>query len=180
MTKLSNINNIPAEIWETMFNKFPTCSQRECQLVCIGWYLPAQRSFLERIVLASCYDVQEFISCLMSYGAPASFCLVKTIRIGSTYTPPNRARKLLESDAIQTIVNNFPNVTELVISGNCIELEYFLKQPVIDAMLSQWANLKLFRVDSGWLHPDKRKFIYRPTIVYVNTSINLFCTNIMM
>lgn len=171
MTKLSNIDTIPAEIWETIFNKLPTCSQRECQLVCMRWYLPAQRSFLEHIVLASCYDVQEFISCLISYGTPASFQSVKTIRIGSTYTPPDRARKLLESDAIQTIINHFPNVTELVISGNCIELEYFLKQQVIDAMLSQWANLKLFRVDSGWLHPDKRK-IYLQTNYSLRRCIN--------
>lgn len=166
MTKVSSIELIPAEIWENIFNQLPRCSQRECQFVCKQWYLPSQRSFLQHVVLASCYDVQTFITCFMSYGSHSSFDSVKTIRIGSTYTTPDRARKLLESNAIETIIQHFPNVTELVISGNCIELDYFLKENVLQSILDRWRKLKMFRVDSGWLHPDKRK-------IYLQTNYRL-------
>ncbi|KAI7894973.1 uncharacterized protein EV154DRAFT_48903 [Mucor mucedo] len=166
MTKTCNINNIPAEIWESIFDKLPTCSQNECQRVCQRWYLPAQRSFLEHVVLASYLEVEKFISCFMRFGTAASFGSVKTIRIGSTYTTPDRARHLLESNAIETLIHHFPHVVELVISGNCIDLDYFLKRDIVKAMSTMWPHLQVFRVDSGWLHPDKRK-------IYLQTNYSL-------
>lgn len=166
MTKISNFNSIPAEIWENIFIKLPTCTQNECQRVCKRWYLPAQRSFLEHIVLASYFEVEKFISCFMTYGTISSFASVRTFRIGSTYTTPERARHLLESNAIETLINYFPHVVKLVISGNCIDLDYFLKQDIVNAMSNNWPNLQIFRVDSGWLHPDKRK-------IYLQTNYSL-------
>lgn len=163
---ISNLTCIPAEIWETVFNKLPNFSQKECQRVCKLWYLPAQRAFLEHVVLASCYDVEKFLEYVLIFGTPASMASVRTIRIGSTYTPPDRARHLLESNAIEQLIHHFPHVMELVISGNCIELEYFLKQDIVQAMRENWPQLQVFRVDSGWLHPDKRK-------IYLQTNFSL-------
>lgn len=171
MTKTCNINSIPAEIWESIFDKLPTCSQNECQRVCKRWYLPAQRSFLEHVVLANDLEVEKFISCFMTFGTAASFGSVKTIRIGSTYTTPDRARHLLESNAIETLIHHFPHVVELVISGNCIDLDYFLKKDIVKAMSDLWPHLQVFRVDSGWLHPDKRK-IYLQTNYSLRQGIN--------
>jgi hypothetical protein len=162
----SNFTSIPAEVWETIFNKLPNSSQRECQRVCKLWYLPAQRAFLEHVVLASCYDVEKFLECFLTFGTPASFASVKSIRIGSTYTPPDRARHLLESNAIEQLIHHFPHVLELVISGNIIELDYFSKQDIVTAMRENWPLLQVFRVDSGWLHPDKQK-------IYLHTNFKL-------
>jgi hypothetical protein len=138
--------------------------------VCKQWYLPAQRIFLEHIVLASCYEVEKFVEYFLQYGTPTLFSSVRTFRIGSTYTPPDRARHLLETHAIEAIIDHFPNILEFIISGNCINLTYFQKEGIVDAMQKNWPHLQIFRVDAGWLPPDERR-IYLETNYCLRRSI---------
>lgn len=166
MTKVSIVEGIPPEILESIFNKLPTCTQSECQRVCKQWYLPSQRAFLKHVVLASCYEVEKFVTFFKTFGTPAVSASVRTIRIGSAYTPPDRARHLLEINAIEAMINYFPNVIEFVISGNCVNLSYFRKDHIFQTIMKNWPNLQVFRVDAGWLHPDECK-------IYLQTNYNL-------
>ncbi|RCH85697.1 hypothetical protein CU098_005342 [Rhizopus stolonifer] len=148
---------IPPEIWEYIFRFLSSHNVFQCQKVCKAWYLPAQRVFLEHVFLKSRYDVEQFLQCFLTHVNTHSFGCVKKFTIGHNYTMPSRARLSLASDIVKNLIIHFPHVQQLVISGNCIDLEYFGKDDMTNAMLAYWPSLNVFRVDWVLLQAEKRK-----------------------
>ncbi|KAI8369797.1 hypothetical protein EDC96DRAFT_503427 [Choanephora cucurbitarum] len=155
--KSHNITLIPPEIWESVFRYLSSQNLFQCQKVCQAWHLPAQRVFLEHVFLKNQYDVEQFLQSFAAFKTKDPFNHVKRITIGRNYTMPSRARLSLASELMKQLVTQFPQIQQLVISGNCIDLTYFAKPNMLEAMLDHWPSLSVFRVDWVLVQFEKRK-----------------------
>ncbi|CAO3623422.1 unnamed protein product [Mucor fragilis] len=160
----NTISSIPPEIWQVVFSHLSARNSYECQRVCHAWYLPARRAFLDHVVLKSRYDLEEFLRCFTDGNAFNES--VKKFTIGYAYTMPSRAGLLLQSEAIHTLIDRFPNVQELTVSVNCIDLENFTQPHIMAAMLQKWTSLGVFRVNQILLSTEKIR-IYLQTMYHL-------------
>jgi hypothetical protein len=164
MTKeVISFHSIPAEIWEAIFDKLSLKNRFTCQYMCKAWYVPAKRSFLEHVTLQTVYDVEQFLECFLNYAEPFSFGFIRKLTIGHSYTMPRRSRLHLKSEAVSKLIHHFPNIQQLEISDNCIDLTYFTKPETISAMISHWPLLHSFRVNRVLIQAEKRQ-IYLETV----------------
>lgn len=164
MTKESiNFYSIPAEIWEAVFAEISLKNRFACQHTCKAWYIPAKRTFLEHVTLQTVYDVEQFLECFLNYADQSSFGFIKHLTIGHTYTMPRRSRLHLKSEAVYKLICHFPNIQQLEISDNCIDLAYFTKPDTISAMIMHWPLLHSFRVNRVLIQTEKRQ-IYLETV----------------
>ncbi|KAF1804436.1 hypothetical protein V8B55DRAFT_1500319 [Mucor lusitanicus] len=163
MTKEPNntICSIPPEIWQVIFSHLSARNNYECQRVCKSWYVPARRAFLDHVVLKSRYDLEEFLRCFTDGNTLNES--IKKFTIGYAYTMPSRAGLLLQSEAIHTLIDRFPNVQELTVSVNCIDLENFTQPHIMSAILEKWTSLSVFRVNQILLSTEKIR-IYLQTM----------------
>jgi hypothetical protein len=163
MTKDTNLYSIPTEIWQAIFTELSLKNRFTCQYICKAWYLPAKRTFLEHVTLQTVYDVEQFLECFLNYAEPSSFGFIKQLTIGHTYTMPRRSRLHLKSEAVSKLIHYFPNIQQLEISDNCIDLTYFTKSETIAAMIKHWPLLHSFRVNRVLIQAEKRQ-IYLETV----------------
>ncbi|KAI8640993.1 hypothetical protein BD408DRAFT_418896 [Parasitella parasitica] len=173
-TQPSTISFIPPEIWQVIFSYLSARSNYECQRVCKSWYLPARRAFLDHIVLKSRYDLEEFLHCFSDANRLNE--AVKKLTIGCAYTMPSRADLLLQSEAIATLVDQFPSVQAITVSVNCIDLENFTLPHIMTAMMEKWTSLGVFRVNQILLSKEKIR-IYLQTVYYLRqrmTELSLY------
>ncbi|KAG2190323.1 hypothetical protein INT46_003901 [Mucor plumbeus] len=165
MTKEPNTISItPPEIWQVIFSYLSTRNNYECQRVCKSWYLPARRAFLDHIVLKSRYDLEEFLRCFTDFNNFNEY--VKRFTIGYAYTMPSRAGLLLQSEAVTTLIDRFPNVQVMTVSVNCIDLENFTQPHIMTAMTEKWTSLNVFRVNQILLSTEKTR-IYLQTMYHL-------------
>ncbi|CAO0789242.1 unnamed protein product [Mucor circinelloides] len=166
MTKEPNsvISIIPPEIWQVIFSHLSTRNNYECQRVCKSWYLPARRAFLDHVVLKSRYDLEEFLRCFIDGNTFSES--IKKFTIGYAYTMPSRAGLLLQSEAIHTLIDRFPNIQEITVSVNCIDLENFTQPHILSAILTKWTLLRVFRVNQILLSTEKIR-IYLQTMYHL-------------
>lgn len=160
----STISIIPPEIWQVIFSYLSARNNYECQRVCKSWYLPARRAFLDHIVLKNRYDLEEFLRCFTDSNNFNES--VKRFTIGYAYTMPSRAGLLLQSEAVATLIDRFPNVQAMTVSVNCIDLENFTQSHIMTAMTEKWTSLSVFRVNQILLSTEKTR-IYLQTMYHL-------------